>query len=165
MAKILVTAGANSDLMGTKPAKEILLDYIINNWDPGFSPDMPGVDTVKWRYWWTGTPGLHVHATDIINVVQNQALGLMPGLISYRDLVVLDMFDMSMKDVYPPALAAASAFIEQLVQTNEDGLKTSGIAQMQLFRTMELKEQDPASNVFHRSIEVQLIYAKAAVTV
>ena len=165
MAKILVTAGASSDLMGTNRARDILLDYIIDNWDAGFSPNMPAVDTVKWRTWWTGTPGLHVAATEIINQVQIQALGLMPGLIAYRSLVVLDMFDMSMQWVYPPGLAAASAFIEQLVQTNEDGLKGSGIQQMQLFRTMELKEQDPASNVFHHSIDVQLIYAKAAVVV
>lgn len=151
--------------MGTLPVKEILLNYIIDNWDPGFSVDLPTVDMVKWRYWWTGTPGLHIHATEISNIVQNQALGLMPGIISFRALVVLDMFDMSMIEQYPPGLGAASAFIEQLIQTNEDGLAALGIGQMQLFRAMELKEQDPASNVFHYAIEVQLIYSKAAVIV
>lgn len=167
MSKKLVTSGSvtNTDLMLNQPAKEHLIQFIIDNWDTSFSPDLPAVDSVKWRMWWTGTFGLHVHATEVLSLVQNRALGSMPGLIAYRAVIVLDLFSRSLNQVYPPDLAAASAFIQQLIEVNVEGLKSKGIAAAHIFRAMEQKEQDPTSSVFHYAIEVELDYAKTAVTV
>lgn len=157
----LVTAGSDSDLTEGKPLREIVMQYIIDNWDTGFSEHLPAKTKCHFRLWFSGIPGLHIATNDLHNRIYQRTLGQVPGMTFYTGIVLLDLFAMSVNCCqYPPELAAARDFIENLVETNTTGLAHKGIQQIRLFSCAEEREQDPTSAVFHYSIQIECLYVK-----
>lgn len=169
MTDKLVSPGASVDLVNPTP-QDLVLTYIINNWDPNFDWDgltpskpMPDITVVKKYQWWSGVGPMSIQSSQNYGKVDVVTVG--QGMIQTESVVTLDIFARQIKNEYPLMLSTVNRFIRQLITLNPRGLLSSGISWMRITREMDAPDQDPRSSIYHHKIDITVTYFHFKITV